>query len=126
MSKIQKVPPDKNVITAHAIQFSGPLPAPGILKGYEEVEKGSANRIITMAEEQMSHRHSIEKSIINTQTRNETLGIVLGFILALILVLIGSFLIYFDKNIEGFILVLTPIGTIIGLFIYQTKGDAKE
>jgi len=40
--------------------FAGPLPPPRILKGYEEVLSGSADRIFRMAENEQSHRHALE------------------------------------------------------------------
>lgn len=36
-------------------EFRGPLPPPAMLKGYEEVEPGAANRIIGMAEKLVDH-----------------------------------------------------------------------
>lgn len=44
-------------------EFSGPLPHPGILEGYEKILPGSADRILTMAEEEANHRRQIDNSI---------------------------------------------------------------
>ena len=33
-------------------EFSGPIPPPSIIKGYEEILPGSADRILAMAEKQ--------------------------------------------------------------------------
>lgn len=43
--------------------FAGPLPHPELLKGYEEVCPGAAQRIIAMAETQSTHRRKIEQQI---------------------------------------------------------------
>jgi len=40
--------------------FTGPLPHPALLKGYEEVRPGAAQRIIAMAESQGAHRRQLE------------------------------------------------------------------
>jgi uncharacterized membrane protein len=43
--------------------FAGPLPPPGLIKGYEEVCPGAAQRIIAMAEAQGKHRRQIEEKM---------------------------------------------------------------
>ena len=42
-------------------EFSGPLPPPNIIKGYEDILPGAADRILSMAENQAKHRQEIEK-----------------------------------------------------------------
>ena len=44
-------------------EFSGPIPPPNIIKGYEEVLPGSADRILAMAEKQSNHRQEMEKGL---------------------------------------------------------------
>lgn len=43
--------------------FAGPIPPPDLLKGYEEVCPGAAQRIISMAEVQSEHRRALEKQM---------------------------------------------------------------
>jgi uncharacterized membrane protein len=45
--------------------FSGPLPPPAILRGYEEVCPGSAQRILAMAEQQGDHRKKMEEKAVD-------------------------------------------------------------
>ena len=47
-------------ILVQAASFAGPLPPPGLLKGYEDVFPGSAERIISMAEKYGDHRRAME------------------------------------------------------------------
>jgi uncharacterized membrane protein len=50
-------PDTSQKLTRTSVQaFSGPLPPPSVLKGYEEVVRGSAERILVMAEKQQDHR----------------------------------------------------------------------
>jgi len=46
-------------------EFSGPLPPPSILQGYETVLPGAADRIIAMAEKQSAHRQELEHVATN-------------------------------------------------------------
>lgn len=52
--------PDKKVERAVAkviqSEFSGPIPPPSIIKGYEDILPGTAERIVAMAENQAKHR----------------------------------------------------------------------
>jgi uncharacterized membrane protein len=45
------------------VAFTGPLPHPQILQGYEQACPGAASRIIEMAEQQGSNRRLIEQSL---------------------------------------------------------------
>lgn len=45
-----KITQPHNDLTAYEESFEGPLPHPSILKGYEVVLPGSADRIIKMTE----------------------------------------------------------------------------
>ena len=40
-------------------QYSGPIPHPKIISGYEEILPGAADRILSMAEKESQHRHDI-------------------------------------------------------------------
>jgi uncharacterized membrane protein len=50
IQRIENLPPEKKEAVLTAITFSGPLPPAGQLQAYEQVVKGSADRIIKMAE----------------------------------------------------------------------------
>lgn len=43
-----------------SISFSGPLPPPAVLDGYEQVCPGAADRILRLAEKEQDHRQLIE------------------------------------------------------------------
>lgn len=63
---------------------SGPLPSPEVLKKYDELLPGTAERIISMAERQSAHRVELEKKVIPRQLNESTRGQILGFIIALV------------------------------------------
>ena len=44
-------------------EFSGPIPPPNIIEGYEKIVPGSADRIISMAERQSEHRQKMEQKM---------------------------------------------------------------
>ena len=65
--------------------FQGPLPPPEMLKGYESVLPGSAERLLSMAENQMKHRIGMESSALDSQMKMSRKGQVLGFVIVLLL-----------------------------------------
>ena len=57
-----------------SITFSGPIPHPTILKGYEEVLLGSADRILSMTEKEGEHRRKIETELVKNDNIRSYLG----------------------------------------------------
>jgi len=45
------------------VSFDGPLPPPAVLDAYDRTLPGAANRIITMAEAELAHRHKLEAQV---------------------------------------------------------------
>lgn len=74
-------------VSAHLAmqQQSGPIPPPEILRKYDEIHPGLAERIIKMAEEEAAHRRIMESEVTAVQARDQTayrrseLGQVFGF-----------------------------------------------
>ncbi|MCK4395914.1 DUF2335 domain-containing protein [candidate division WOR-3 bacterium] len=106
--------------------FSGPLPPPELFKKYEEILPGSAERILKMAENQSTHRQELEKRVVFSSTRNETLGVIFAFIIFMIAVGLGTLLIYNNKDVEGLVTIVFTVLGGIGVFIYGKKRQREE
>ena len=63
--------------------YSGPIPPAEDFAGYEEVLKGSANRILQMAEHNAEHRRSMEENILDKDFQLKRLGYIAGAILVI-------------------------------------------
>lgn len=94
----QKPPQQENHSLAHVkAEFSGPVPHPSILQGYDNVVPGAAERILQMAEQDAVHQREVEKLII-TETaaevkRGQVFGLIIGvsaFISSIIAILLGA------------------------------------
>ena len=68
---------------SHSLFWAGPLPSPQVLREYNAIVPDSADRIIKMAEKQEDHRISIESKVVDSNIRNEKLGVLSGFIIGL-------------------------------------------
>lgn len=105
---------------------SGPLPSADELDGYEKVLPGAADRIIKMAENQARHRQNLENKAVDAGIGDSKRGQYFAFILALIAVVGGIVLIFFDKALTGFGLVVGSVASLVGVFIYGRKSEIKE
>ncbi|RTL48857.1 MAG: DUF2335 domain-containing protein [Sphingobacteriales bacterium] len=59
--------------------FSGPIPPPEILKGYNEVVKNGGERIVAMAEKQSNHRMQLDDYVIREELKQSRMGQIFGF-----------------------------------------------
>jgi len=85
----QNNPKNPQVLTKTAV-YSGPIPDPSTLAGYENIHEGAAGRILTMAENEANHRHSIEKRHLGGVINNERIGMCCGLFVCLV-ALCGGF-----------------------------------
>ena len=105
--------------------FSGPLPHPSVLSGYDKVCPGAADRIIQMTEKQIAHRHEMESSFLKAHSRNSWLGIIFAFILGIVITLGGIVCVLNDKQISGVIFGGTGLAGVIFAFINGTRMTAS-
>ena len=64
--------------------FSGPLPHPRILKGYDDINKGFAERVLKMAEDEQRHRHHYDEEILKSTKSADKRGQWMGFSIAIV------------------------------------------
>lgn len=64
--------------------FNGPLPHPATLQGYEDVLKGSAERIVQMAEKEQAARLANERDAVQGEIKANARGQWMGFIIAIL------------------------------------------
>jgi uncharacterized membrane protein len=80
-------PPGAIVTVQQTVQgFTGPIPPPEVLGGYEAVLPGTANRIVSMAERQSEHRQDLERRVVGANIRHEELGPWIGAAVVVILI----------------------------------------
>lgn len=98
---------------------SGPLPAPETFAHYEQIHPGAAERILTMAENEQSHRHGRENRIITNEFGIRYAGQA-GAILALIL-LCGSVIYCASIGRDVAAGVIGAVGVIVTAFLRYTQ-----
>lgn len=117
-------------IKAIISEFSGPLPPPSIIQGYENVIPGAAERILAMAEKQSEHRQLMERTMIQSDSRDSLLGIIAALILgAGCLVTSCVIAISVPQNAGAICSAafgITGIGSIVGPFLKINKKDSSK
>ena len=109
-----------------AQHFTGPIPPPEMLRRYEELLPGSADRIIAMAEKQSGHRQKLESDVIGANIINERLGMILGFIICILAISGGVYAVMHGKSVEGIAAIITPLAALVAVFVYGKSRQQKE
>lgn len=110
-------------------EFSGPIPPPNIIAGYENVVPGAADRIIKMAERQSLHRQDVELMEAKAESRDSLLGIIFAFALGIgclaACVAIAIMVPTAAGAICGSVLGVTGIAAIVTAFLQNTRRAEK-
>lgn len=111
--------------------FVGPLPPPEILSKYEDAFPGAAERIFKMAENQATHRRSMEKESLKLASRDSLLGIITGFIIAAAGILGGIYIVYLNPSSAANAIAGSAVSgsSLIGLvrtFVIGSKNRNKK
>ncbi len=109
-------------IVAKKEEYSGPIPHPDHLEKYEKILSGSANRILGMAENQSIHRQNIENKLLEAEIKYKNKGQNFGFIISIICIIGGIVMLFFGKNLQGFITLIGTVGVLISTFLYGNKN----
>ncbi len=95
---LKKLPEkEKNTVVSAIMALSvkrmwtGPIPPPDILAGYNDIIPDGAERILRMAEKQSDHRIELEKTVINRELNQSGRGQNYA-VFIVVLVLIASFI----------------------------------
>jgi uncharacterized membrane protein len=109
-----------------ASSFSGPIPPPELLKGYNEVVKDGAERIMVMAEKQSHHRMQLEDHAIKEELKQSRLGQVFGFTLGIVGLILAATLAILDHEAIAGIFGTTTIIGLVTVFVLGKKAQRQD
>lgn len=72
----------ESVLERHEF-FAGPIPPPALLRQYDDIVPGAAERLLSMAERQLDHQINWEHVSLQSQSRNSFAGLVFGFLIGI-------------------------------------------
>ena len=95
---------------------SGPLPPAEEMAKYESIYPGATKLLFEKFIEQTNHRMKLEKTVIEGDNRRANIGQIISAILSFLGIGMGSFLAYVGKDLVGFSLIVSSIGTLLAAF----------
>lgn len=117
---------ERGVVVRQMQTFSGPLPHPDILKRFDEVVPGAAQRILAMAEEQSAHRRNLEKKVIDSDIARSKWGQILGFCIAIAGLVVSGLIAIYGSALAGGIIGIGTLASLVGVFMYGAQTRSKE
>ncbi|HEX5870033.1 MAG TPA: DUF2335 domain-containing protein [Longimicrobium sp.] len=106
------------VLHAAVEAFSGPIPEPEVLRDYEHVLPGLAERIVRWTEDEAHHRRTVERSLVQLSWG----GLWSALLLALTTILGGMLLAWYGRSVVG---VIGVVGALAGLVIVFMVGQGR-
>lgn len=131
--ELEDIPPEvlkKELSTFSAeIHHDGPLPAPWILRGYENILPGFADRMLQSVEKEQSRRFEMDLLCQETDARDSKMGIVSATVLGVTTILGGVAIAFIAPGtagaVVGALLGASGLAAIVGTFIKGTKATWK-
>jgi uncharacterized membrane protein len=107
-------------------RFSGPIAHPKHLREYDEICPGAADRIISMAERNMAHHHSVQTMAVSSDISDARAGLWFGFAALVALIAGAAFSVWMNNTALALAFLGTgAIGT-IAKFIRGRNGTDEE
>lgn len=130
VDKMEALPKDKKqeiIAMAKLEMYSGPIPHPDIIKGYEEVYPGAAKKIIDNGVEESNHRRHMESQRQKRKGRLAWFSLLSFVMIAALFMWFGYSLIMHGHSIIGSIFggvgFVTGLGTLINNVTELTSKD---
>jgi uncharacterized membrane protein len=107
--------------------FTGPIPPPGILAGYDKALPNGADRVMKMAEREQEHRHKMEDTIVGKESFEKRAGLVFAFSLSTLTLLLSAYLLIFtEKSGPGLTLFILEFAALAGAFLGARNRQERE
>jgi uncharacterized membrane protein len=140
MSKSNRTPVKNSkrdtVAEFHALKassFSGPMPPPEMLSGYEEICPGIAERLLRTYEDEVAHRQGMERALVETEIQVQKAipaeimrGQIFAFIICMSFLVAGTFLISNGHEISGAIFGGGGLAGIVTAFLASKKNNGGQ
>jgi uncharacterized membrane protein len=106
--------------------YVGPIPLPAMLKQFDEICPGEANRILRLAEDQARHRMALEKKVVESDIRRSWAGLGAGTLVSGMMITFGYSAIMAGYGVAGGTLATAAVVGLASVFVYGTNSQRKE
>lgn len=105
--------------------WSGPLPPPAILQGYNDSIHDGAERIFRMAEGQSQYRMEMEKLVVQEEHHQVRTGQHFALVVALAFLFVSGTLIWYNHDVAGTVLGSIDLVALVSTFIFGKTQSRK-
>jgi uncharacterized membrane protein len=106
--------------------FSGPLPPPLVLREYNAILPGLAERIVAQAEQQTEHRIRLETRVVNADISKSWAGLICGLVVSLACIGSGVTCVLYGHDWAGTTIATGAVVGLVSTFIYGTAVRKAE
>jgi uncharacterized membrane protein len=107
-------------------QVPSPLPRAEDLEAYERIPPGAAERIVTLAEQQSSHRLSLEAYTVRADSRRSVMGLVAGLVVSLAAFGVAGLAVVNRQPWVAGVVTVGDLAGLAGVFMLGTRGQRDE
>lgn len=123
LNRVLDTPQGQAVVCQH---FQGPVPPPAMLKEYEKLVPGLANRLVELTEKEQAHRHQVVSESIDIAKGGQRKAFWLALIVIFAAVLFGlKGDTWLAGTLVGVDLVALVSAFVVGKY-YSTKQDTGQ
>lgn len=103
----------------------GPIPDPESLARYDSIVPGAAERIISMAEKEAKHRHSIEIRSVKNSIGLSYLGVIFAFLSVIMLSVLVFYALKKNFDTTAAWIAVGAIASVASVFIFFRRSKKK-
>lgn len=118
--------PIDGVISYQSAMYRGPIPPPSILKQYDELLPGSAERLMNLFEKQANHRMAMEEIVIKGGSSRAYWGLACGFVISLLMLGLAGYLAAKGEAASAAIVASVDLAGLVYVFVYGTQSQRSE
>ena len=125
---LEELTPDERSLIIQAIKqetFRGSIQHPDILKGYEAIKEGFAERIVQMAEQEQESRIKVNETIVNGTLKANSRGQWMGFAIAVLFLGASVALALYGQSVVAGILGGGTIVSLVAIFVTNRHGASR-
>lgn len=120
-------------MTAAEYRFAGPIPPPTVLRQYNEITPGLAERILQMAERNQGHRIELDLRMLNAEIedakearRIQRRGQICGLVIALTTVVSGAIVAWHGQQWAGSFIGVAGLTGLVTVFVKTHQPPSQE
>lgn len=107
-------------------EYSGSIPHPTIVAGYEQLQPGSTDRILTMAEKTLDHEMRMEAKLVEESTKRAARAQLIATSIVFLVVIVGAALLFEGKSAEGFAVIVGAPAVLVAYFLFGRPQEDES